>query len=215
MQRPETVCERWRASLMEHYGGQPGPEHFLPQCDASGEFTPVQCYGETTYCWCVDKDGREVPGTRSHDRVKPACKCCSTKYILNKYFWKWRILFLLGFRIASRLLHVFSCLYFYWYFCSQNYLNYFWPYIIMYPVMFRHTNCAPAYHASIAPPRCDPSPFRHYFTVRSRPTDWSTSSQWHTYGQGEILGAPRLACKILTLSLHSLFMHTKYENSLQ
>ncbi|KAM9465918.1 nidogen-2 isoform 1-T1 [Clarias gariepinus] len=72
-QRPETVCERWRASLMEHYGGRPGPEHFLPQCDASGEFTPVQCYGESSYCWCVDKDGREVPGTRSNDRVKPAC----------------------------------------------------------------------------------------------------------------------------------------------
>ncbi|XP_053488796.1 nidogen-2 [Ictalurus furcatus] len=72
-QRPETVCERWRASLMEHYGGRPGPEHFLPQCDASGEFTPVQCYGESSYCWCVDKDGREVPGTRSHDKVKPAC----------------------------------------------------------------------------------------------------------------------------------------------
>ncbi|XP_062863770.1 nidogen-2 [Trichomycterus rosablanca] len=71
-QRPETVCERWHASLMEHYGGRPGPEHYLPQCDSSGEFTPVQCYGDTSYCWCVDKDGREIPGTRSHD-VKPAC----------------------------------------------------------------------------------------------------------------------------------------------
>lgn len=78
-QRPETVCERWRASLMEHYGGRPGPEHFLPQCDASGEFTPVQCYGESSYCWCVDKDGREVPGTRSQDKVKPACKCRSSE----------------------------------------------------------------------------------------------------------------------------------------
>lgn len=36
--------------------------------------SPVQCYGETTYCWCVDQDGREVPGTRSHDVVKPACE---------------------------------------------------------------------------------------------------------------------------------------------
>ncbi|XP_060736413.1 nidogen-2 isoform X1 [Tachysurus vachellii] len=72
-QRSETVCERWRASLIQQYGGRPGPEHFLPQCDASGEFTPVQCYGDTNYCWCVDRDGREVPGTRSHDKVKPAC----------------------------------------------------------------------------------------------------------------------------------------------
>eukprot|EP00064_Thunnus_orientalis_P009444 superscaffoldBa00001200_g9468 len=63
-QRPESVCERWRASLIEHYGGKPEPQQYVPQ---------FQCYGETTYCWCVDQDGREVPGTRSHDVVKPAC----------------------------------------------------------------------------------------------------------------------------------------------
>ncbi|KAM9334126.1 nidogen-2 [Symphorus nematophorus] len=72
-QRPESVCERWRASLIEHYGGRPEPQQYVPQCEADGQFSPVQCYGETTYCWCVDQDGREVPGTRSHDVVKPAC----------------------------------------------------------------------------------------------------------------------------------------------
>nr|XP_029136402.1 nidogen-2 isoform X2 [Labrus bergylta] len=72
-QRPESVCERWRASLIEHYGGKPEAQQYVPQCDADGQFRPVQCYGETTYCWCVDQDGREVPGTRSHDVVKPAC----------------------------------------------------------------------------------------------------------------------------------------------
>uniref|UniRef100_A0A673BJ85 Nidogen 2a (osteonidogen) n=1 Tax=Sphaeramia orbicularis TaxID=375764 RepID=A0A673BJ85_9TELE len=72
-QRPESVCERWRASLIEHYGGKPEPQQYVPQCEHDGQFSPVQCYGETTYCWCVDQDGREVPGTRSHDVVKPAC----------------------------------------------------------------------------------------------------------------------------------------------
>ncbi|XP_059183657.1 nidogen-2 [Centropristis striata] len=72
-QRPESVCERWRASLIEHYGGKPDPQQYVPQCEPHGQFSPVQCYGETTYCWCVDQDGREVPGTRSHDVVKPAC----------------------------------------------------------------------------------------------------------------------------------------------
>ncbi|XP_075905454.1 nidogen-2 isoform X3 [Nelusetta ayraudi] len=72
-QQPESVCERWRSSLMEHYGGKPEPQQYLPQCEPDGQFSPVQCYGETTYCWCVDQDGREVPGTRSHDIVKPAC----------------------------------------------------------------------------------------------------------------------------------------------
>ncbi|KAI1895278.1 hypothetical protein AGOR_G00104650 [Albula goreensis] len=72
-QRPETVCERWRASLIEHYGGQPATHQYMPQCDSQGQFSPLQCYGDSSYCWCVDKDGREVPGTRSHDVVKPAC----------------------------------------------------------------------------------------------------------------------------------------------
>ncbi|XP_019716202.1 uncharacterized protein nid2a isoform X5 [Hippocampus comes] len=72
-ERPESVCERWRSSLMEHYGGKPEPQQYLPQCEPDGQFSPIQCYGETTYCWCVDQDGREVPGTRSNDVVKPAC----------------------------------------------------------------------------------------------------------------------------------------------
>ncbi|XP_030609947.1 nidogen-2 isoform X2 [Archocentrus centrarchus] len=72
-QRPESMCERWRASLIEHYGGKPGPQQYVPQCEPDGEFSPVQCYGETTYCWCVDQNGHMVPGTKSSDAVKPAC----------------------------------------------------------------------------------------------------------------------------------------------
>lgn len=169
-QRPETVCERWRASLMQHYGGSPGPEHFLPQCDASGEFTPVQCYGETSYCWCVDKDGREVPGTRSHDRVKPACKC----WIFNRSQLYWYMLFFvfLSFFFLTILFH---CLHrFIISDCQEN--------LYEGHVLFRYTNGASAHRTSIAPPRCDSSAFRHYSAVRSRPTDWSASSQRHAHG---------------------------------
>uniref|UniRef100_A0A8C2E4W7 Nidogen 2a (osteonidogen) n=1 Tax=Cyprinus carpio TaxID=7962 RepID=A0A8C2E4W7_CYPCA len=91
-QHPETVCERWRASLLQQYGGQPESHHYLPQCDSAGEFNPVQCYGDSSYCWCVDQNGREVPGTRSHDAVKPAygqaeifsaaCSTCETCTLL-------------------------------------------------------------------------------------------------------------------------------------
>ncbi|XP_067349367.1 nidogen-2 isoform X3 [Channa argus] len=72
-QRPESVCERWKVSLIEHYGGRPEPNQYVPQCQPDGQFSPVQCYGETTHCWCVDQNGREVPGTQSHDAVRPAC----------------------------------------------------------------------------------------------------------------------------------------------
>ncbi|KAM4559740.1 nidogen-2 [Odontesthes bonariensis] len=71
--RPKSLCERWRDSLIEHYGGNPDPQRYLPQCKPDGELRPLQCFGNTNYCWCVDKDGREISGTRSYDAVKPAC----------------------------------------------------------------------------------------------------------------------------------------------
>uniref|UniRef100_A0A3Q3VSX2 Uncharacterized protein n=1 Tax=Mola mola TaxID=94237 RepID=A0A3Q3VSX2_MOLML len=40
-QRPESVCERWRTSLIEHYGGKPEPQQYLPQCEPDGQFRPL------------------------------------------------------------------------------------------------------------------------------------------------------------------------------
>lgn len=73
-QRPRTVCERWRESLLEHYGGTPRDDQYVPQCDDLGRFIPLQCHGNSDFCWCVDKDGRELKGTRSKPGTKPACK---------------------------------------------------------------------------------------------------------------------------------------------
>lgn len=72
-QRPRTVCERWRESLLEHYGGTPRDDQYVPQCDDLGHFIPLQCHGKSDFCWCVDKDGRELPGTRSQPGTMPAC----------------------------------------------------------------------------------------------------------------------------------------------
>lgn len=73
-QRPQTMCERWRANLLEHYGGAPRDDQYVPQCDDLGHFTPMQCHGKSDFCWCVDRDGREVQGTRSQPGSTPACK---------------------------------------------------------------------------------------------------------------------------------------------
>ncbi|XP_018413880.1 PREDICTED: nidogen-2 [Nanorana parkeri] len=72
-QRPQTMCERWKQSLLDHYSGSPSAEHYIPQCDAYGEFTPLQCHGNSGYCWCVDKDGREIAGSRTQPGMTPAC----------------------------------------------------------------------------------------------------------------------------------------------
>ncbi|XP_073434012.1 nidogen-2 [Dendrobates tinctorius] len=72
-QRPQTMCERWKQNLLDHYSGSPAAEHYIPQCDAYGAFTPLQCHGNSGYCWCVDKDGREIEGTRTQPGMTPAC----------------------------------------------------------------------------------------------------------------------------------------------
>ncbi|XP_066464113.1 nidogen-2 [Eleutherodactylus coqui] len=72
-QRPQTMCERWKQSLLDHYGGTPSAEHYIPQCDHYGDFTPLQCHGNSGYCWCVDKDGREIEGSRTQPGMTPAC----------------------------------------------------------------------------------------------------------------------------------------------
>ncbi|XP_015205516.2 H-2 class II histocompatibility antigen gamma chain isoform X1 [Lepisosteus oculatus] len=40
------------------------PGVFRPKCDEQGNYLPMQCWSSTGYCWCVDKNGDELPGTR-------------------------------------------------------------------------------------------------------------------------------------------------------
>lgn len=37
---------------------------FLPQCTKNGEYLPKQCHHSTGFCFCVYKNGTEIPGTR-------------------------------------------------------------------------------------------------------------------------------------------------------
>lgn len=37
---------------------------YLPQCQDSGAYAPVQCDVRREQCWCVDAEGMEVYGTR-------------------------------------------------------------------------------------------------------------------------------------------------------
>ena len=48
------------------------PGTFVPKCKDNGDFEETQCHGSTGYCWCVDNDGKKLPGT-SHRFKKPQC----------------------------------------------------------------------------------------------------------------------------------------------
>ncbi|XP_053317908.1 HLA class II histocompatibility antigen gamma chain [Spea bombifrons] len=45
------------------------PGGFKPECDENGDFMPVQCWRSTGYCWCVYKNGTEIPETKTRGKL--------------------------------------------------------------------------------------------------------------------------------------------------
>ncbi|XP_026165537.1 nidogen-1 [Mastacembelus armatus] len=77
-EQAKTQCEIHRDSLLgvTEYGPR-GPRppvgQYIPTCDENGAYEPIQCHGSTGHCWCVDKNGQEIPGTRSGPGSRPMC----------------------------------------------------------------------------------------------------------------------------------------------
>ena len=44
---------------------------FIPQCDSQGYYSKIQCHEKTAVCWCSNKLGVEIPGTKT--KSKPNC----------------------------------------------------------------------------------------------------------------------------------------------
>ena len=63
----ESSCE------LEKKMAQQIEDSFVPECKADGSYEDKQCFtheGYTKQCWCVDKEGQEIKGTRnSADRA--------------------------------------------------------------------------------------------------------------------------------------------------
>ncbi|XP_056145914.1 testican-1 [Lampris incognitus] len=45
---------------------------YIPRCTEEGYFKPTQCHGSTGQCWCVDKYGNEIAGSRKQGN--PNCE---------------------------------------------------------------------------------------------------------------------------------------------
>lgn len=75
----KTRCQQEREHILKTAGvadtQRPLPPGlFVPECDEHGQYVPTQCHGSTGYCWCVDRDGRELEGTRTRPGMRPPCK---------------------------------------------------------------------------------------------------------------------------------------------
>lgn len=63
-----TVCQK----QLQDYLRNPMPDGFEPHCSKTGAFQEIQCHGP--FCFCVKRDGIEVPGTRQILVMgKPVC----------------------------------------------------------------------------------------------------------------------------------------------
>uniref|UniRef100_A0A8C9W8N3 Nidogen 1 n=1 Tax=Scleropages formosus TaxID=113540 RepID=A0A8C9W8N3_SCLFO len=75
VQRQKTRCEHHRESVLgaEPRGPRPPLGQYVPECDEAGNYKPVQCHASIRKCWCVDRNGVEIPGTRTEWGTVPMC----------------------------------------------------------------------------------------------------------------------------------------------
>ncbi|EDO40370.1 predicted protein, partial [Nematostella vectensis] len=57
-----SACQKHRHRV-QGMTGQAPVGAYVPRCADDGSYETVQCHDGTRYCWCVDEDGKERPGT--------------------------------------------------------------------------------------------------------------------------------------------------------
>ena len=63
----DTQCrEEYQTALQNYVVGR-----YVPRCRPDGGYEPLQC--RTSYCFCVDKYGKEVPESRKSASDPPNC----------------------------------------------------------------------------------------------------------------------------------------------
>ena len=72
----ETTCEK------DSKGDHSGHGQWLPACDKTGGYTPLQCDQSSGSCWCVDRLGREIPRTRNND-TRRNCDAAGMQVLLT------------------------------------------------------------------------------------------------------------------------------------
>jgi len=77
-EQEKTRCELHRESIVgsrsDPRGPRPAPGQYVPTCDANGEYEPMQCHASIRQCWCVDRNGVEISGTRLGPGQFPDCE---------------------------------------------------------------------------------------------------------------------------------------------
>ncbi|XP_046907058.1 nidogen-1-like [Hypomesus transpacificus] len=81
LEREKTQCEHHRErtqasvpnSSFFFFRPRPAVGQHVPTCDERGAYEPTQCHGSIGQCWCVDRNGQEIPNTRTGPGQRPLC----------------------------------------------------------------------------------------------------------------------------------------------
>uniref|UniRef100_A0A673SKY9 SPARC (osteonectin), cwcv and kazal like domains proteoglycan 3 n=1 Tax=Suricata suricatta TaxID=37032 RepID=A0A673SKY9_SURSU len=59
-------CQTELSNIQKRQGVKKLLGQYVPLCDEDGYYKPAQCHGSVGQCWCVDKYGNEVMGSRTN-----------------------------------------------------------------------------------------------------------------------------------------------------
>ena len=76
---PLSMCEKDRRRALG-WDNKPKDGVFVPDCKPDGSYKPVQCARVEGPCWCVDKNGKEIIGTRNENGKPVSCPGRMTGY---------------------------------------------------------------------------------------------------------------------------------------
>ncbi|XP_051936913.1 testican-1 isoform X1 [Hippocampus zosterae] len=64
-QKPEGLpCQAEKSRIQNPSRRKSLVGYYIPRCTEEGYFKPTQCHGSTGQCWCADKYGNEIAGSR-------------------------------------------------------------------------------------------------------------------------------------------------------
>jgi len=69
---PPSMCQKDRRRALG-WDNKPKDGVFVPECKPDGSYNPVQCLRLEGPCWCVDKNGKEILGTRNENGKPISC----------------------------------------------------------------------------------------------------------------------------------------------
>ncbi|KFZ67724.1 Testican-3, partial [Podiceps cristatus] len=82
-------CQTELSNIQKQQGGKKLLGQYIPLCDEDGYYKPSQCHGSVGQCWCVDRYGNEVTGSRTNGAAECAIDLETSGDFASGDFHEW------------------------------------------------------------------------------------------------------------------------------